>query len=142
MTQSSEQLPLPDALARGYEGDDLNVRGLLIFVIIFLITAVVLHILLWILLKYYFATPRAEDVAPSAVTLIERFPEPQLQPSIGHNTTPQEDLAALHQDENRIFNALGWQTKPDSYYPLIPDQIVTELQQRHAASQPAKAGAK
>lgn len=142
MTQSSEQLPPSGALARGYEGDDLNVRGLLIFLICFLVTAVVIHIMLWQLLKHYFATPRAEDAAPSAVNLLERFPEPQLQPSIGHNTTPQEDLAALHQDENRIFNALGWKTKFDSSYPVIPDQIVTELQQHHATSQPAKAGAK
>jgi hypothetical protein len=141
VTQSHEQLPSPDAVARGYEGDDLNNNGLLVFLFFFLLTAVVLHTAIWVLLKYYLAAPRAEDKAPSAVELIERFPTPQLQPSVDHNTTPSEDIAAMRSQERQIFQQLGWQRPPQSLYPTIPDQIIQELKQReaatHASTQPA-----
>lgn len=124
-------------MARGYEGDDLNNNGLLVFLFFFLLTAVVLHTGLWVLLKYYLGVPRAEDKAPSAVELIERFPSPQLQPSVGHVTTPSEDLAAMRREETRVFEQLGWQRPPQSLYPAIPDQIIQELKQREAANNPA-----
>jgi hypothetical protein len=137
VTQSHEQLPSPDAVARGYEGDDLNNNGLLVFLFFFLLTAVVLHTAIWVLLKYYLAAPRAEDKAPSAVELIERFPSPQLQPSVNHVTTPAEDLAAMRRQETAVFQQLGWQRPPQSPYPVIPDQIIQELKQREAAGSPA-----
>jgi hypothetical protein len=136
MTPNHEQFPPSDAVARGYEGDDLNNKGLLVFLFFFFLTAVVLHAGLWVLLKNYLSTPRAEDNLPSAVTLIERFPSPQLQPSVGHHSTPREDLAALRRDEGRIFQQLGWETDAESFYPVIPERIVAQLQQREATTRP------
>jgi hypothetical protein len=135
VTQSNEQSPPPDAVARGYEGDDLSIRGLFIFFILFLLTAAIIHAFIWVLTLHYVWSPRVEDRAPSSVNFVERFPSPQLQPSVGHNTTPPQDLAALRLEEGRIFDALGWKKDPQSSYLIIPDQILQELKHREATTQ-------
>lgn len=142
MTPSDEQLPSAETISRGYEGDDLSNRGLLVFVIAFICSVAAVQGGVWVLAEHYLWSPRAEDRAPSSVNLVEHYPSPQLQPSVGHNMTPEEDLAAMRHDEGQVFDALGWKRDEQSRNRVIPDGIVAELKQREAATQPAKAGAK
>lgn len=143
MTQSGEQSPTPEALEKGYEPSDANYNGLLMFVVFFLLTAVVLHTGLWVLLNYYLELPRAEDQRRSSVPMAQRFPAPNLQPSVEHNKLPWQDLADLHRQEQQVFQEMGWKIDPQTQRPAVPADIVRELAQhetRNATTRPANQG--
>ena len=80
MPSESNQPVSPEALQRGYESHGVNYKGLMIFLLVFILTAVVLHAGLWFLLKFYLGMERAADVPPSGVPVVERFIPPRLQP--------------------------------------------------------------
>ena len=122
--------PSPEAIARGYELSDAGTRGLLMFVIYFILTAIVLHLLLWFLLKHYVSIPRAVDVPKSSVPAIDRFTGPNLQPSIEDNRLPQQDMRRLRETEAALFNRMGWKTDPQTGNPTIPQDIVDQLSRR------------
>ena len=138
VTLSREHSPSAEALARGYEPSDVSYNGLFMFVVFFLLTAVVLHTGLWVLLVYYLHVPRAADRQPSAIPLVKQFARPELQPSVSHNSLPHEDLVQMRREENQVFRKLGWNIEEDSQRPIIPDRLITELSRQHpAATQPA-----
>jgi len=134
MTESEPQSPSREALEQGYEPSDVNVRGLLIFVIIFVVGAVVIQAGLWGLLKFYNSLPRTADAVTSAAPIQERFPAPNLQPIEKHNQLPWQDLADLQHEKGMIFDALGWTIDPDTKEPRIPEQIVNSLAKDRAGS--------
>jgi hypothetical protein len=127
MTQTERQPPTPQALKQGYEPSDINVRALFVFIIIFILSAVVIQIGLWELLKFYTSLPRSADVVTSAAPAPQRFPAPNLQPIEKHNQLPWEDLADLQHEKGMIFEQLGWPVNDVTKQPQIPDSIVTEL---------------
>jgi hypothetical protein len=134
MTQSSEEVPPQQILRKGYEAADVSVRGLLWFVVIFLLTAAVLHTALWFLLKHYVSVPRVVDAPRSSVPSVTRFIEPNLQPSPNHNALPREDLAQLRWDEAKRFEQLGWNVESDTHSAHIPDSIVAQLVLRYSTA--------
>jgi hypothetical protein len=141
MTQTTEQPPSPQALEQGYEEPGINNRGLMIFFVIFIVTAVVLNFGLWALVKFYLHQPRSADVVVSTAPAQERFPPPNLQPIQRHNELPREDLADLRREKNEIFKQLGWSINADTDRPMIPDQIVSQLSgQRNSSPTTAKGG--
>ncbi len=134
MTHADQQSPSPQALQQGYERSEVSVRGLMIFLVIFLVSAVVIHAGVWILAEYYLAQPRAADVVTSAATPPERFPPPNLQPIEKHNELPWQDLADLRREKGLIFDELGWTTDPTTRQPRIPDDIVNKLATQRSMS--------
>lgn len=58
MEATDEKPPSAIALRQGYEPPDLNVKGLLVFLIIFLLMAVVIHVGIWFLNEYLSGRPR------------------------------------------------------------------------------------
>jgi hypothetical protein len=127
MSQTDEQSPSPQVLEQGYEPSDVSVRGLMIFLVIFVVGAVVIQFGLWELVKYYVSLPRSADVVTSAAPAPRRFPAPNLQPIETHNQLPWQDLADLRREKGLIFDELGWTTDASTGQPVIPDQIVNAL---------------
>jgi hypothetical protein len=88
-----------------HETSDVNIRGILIFGAGLLVVAVVLHVLVWGLFKYFEAR-EARRVAPqyplAAAADTRVPPEPRLQ------TNPREDLRELRAQEDQILNSYGW----------------------------------
>ena len=128
----------PEAMELGYQPDAAPVRGLLVFLVLVVTSAVILHLLLWWLMKGLEAhnatmeTPRSvlrEDPAP---------PAPQLQPSVGHDTMDYQDLAVLRRRENEMFAKLGWTVRPGAKDAEIPagivQQVASEQRTRAAAA--------
>lgn len=142
MTQVAQHPPDPQALKQGYEPPDVSVRGVVIFLIIFIVSGVILSWGLWELCRYYMTVPRSVDEVTSAAPQQKRFPEPQLQPNESHNRTPEEDLADLLREKSEIFKQIGWAQDPSTHAPAIPDQIIAQLAQkrRTPATAPAKGG--
>ncbi len=126
--------PSPEAIARGYELSDVSIKGLIYFVVFFLLTAVVLHAALWVLLKQYVSIPRAADAPKSAVTSVDRFTGPNIQPSIEDNRLPHQDMQGLRDTEAKLFEKMGWKTDAQSGNPTIPQDIVDQLSRRYAAA--------
>src|SRR5580704_11187778 len=124
MMQTAEKPPSPEALRQGYEPPDVGNRGLLIFFVIFLATAVVVNLGLWGLLKIYMSEPRSVDVKLSAAPAAKRFPQPDLQPVQSHNQLPWQDLQDLKREKADLFRQLGWNINPSTGVPSIPDDIV------------------
>src|SRR3954453_17890065 len=87
----------------------LRGRGLVIFVVCFIASAVVIHIVVWRLYRGSMQQEQSND-APRSALISQRPPPagPALQPSPAHEALPQQDLAALRAAENAEFAKRGW----------------------------------
>jgi hypothetical protein len=130
--QTLPRPPSPESIARGYEVSDAGTRGLFLFIIFFLLTAIAIHVLVWMLLKYYVSLPRAVDEPKSSVPMVDRFTGPNLQPSLQDNRLPQQDMRNLRDADAKVFNRMGWKTDPRTGNPTIPQDIVDQLSRRYA----------
>lgn len=128
--------PSPEALELGYQPEAAPVRGLFIFIILVVVTAVILHVLIWWLMKGYEAHDVRLEPPLSVLSEDQTPPPPRLQPSVGHNSLDYQDLAALRQRENEMFTKLGWEVRPGDKDAEIPPDIVQEVadQQRARAA--------
>src|SRR5260221_6051884 len=109
-TRIGQPDPRHDVVARGHEPDPLRVRALVWFVAAFIAFAMVTHVGIWLLLKRYANEPRAVDRARSVARPDAGPPAgaPPLQPMPGHDLVPWQDVAAMHEHEDRVFAAIGW----------------------------------
>src|SRR5258706_13666786 len=130
-----------DAVARGHEPDPLRVRALVWLVAAFIAFAVVAHVGIWFLLKRYANEPRSVDRARSVARPDTDPPAgaPPLQPMPGHDLVPWQDVAAMHEAEDRVFAAIGWPV--ENGRARIPDAGVPAVAAR-ATSRPASGGGK
>src|SRR5258706_16383612 len=113
-----------DAVTRGHESDSLRVRALVWLVTAFIAFAVVAHIGVWFLLKRSASVPRAVD-RPRSVVRPDAGPPagaPPLQPMPNHDFAPSQDVAAMHQEEDTVFAAIGWPV--ENGRARIPDSVV------------------
>jgi hypothetical protein len=88
-----------------HETSDVNIRGILIFAAGLAGSAVVIAFVVLGLFKYFDAREarRLEPQYPLAAASGPRLPpEPRLQ------TSPREDLRALHAQEEQVLNSYGW----------------------------------
>jgi hypothetical protein len=128
-----------ESVRLGYEPERVGVRGLTIFLILFILSAAILHGLVWVLMKYYVDRDRAVDRPRSAFTSTQQPPPaPNLQPSVGHDTLDYQDMEAMRQQEDRMFQKLGWQVDPRTHEVEIPVQIAQRVAEEALAR--AKAG--
>ena len=121
----------------GYQPEIAPVRGLLVFIVLVVATAVSLNVLIWWLMKGIDARNAANETPRSVLREDQTPPAPQLQPSVGHDAMDYDDLAALHRRENEVFMKLGWAIRPGAKDAEIPPEIV----QRVANEQRARAAA-
>jgi len=118
-----------ESLKLGYEASGVSVRGLGIFLVIFILSAVFINVVVWFLTVSLLDRERNSATARSAVAPIDRMPEPPLQPMEDHDSVPWQDLLRLKTSEGEIFHRMGWETDAHGE-PRVPDRIVRELQRR------------
>jgi hypothetical protein len=140
-TRTGQLDPRHDAVARGHEPDPLRVRALVLFVIAFIAFAIVAHVGIWLLLKRYANESRAVDQARSVARPDTGPPAgaPPLQPTPGHDFVPWQDVAAMHEAEDRVFASIGWPV--ENGRARIPDAVVRAIAAR-ATSRPTSGGGK
>jgi hypothetical protein len=94
-----------DNPAVDHESTDVNVRAILGFGAVLFVTAIVVHVVIW-LLFLHFERREAQPVQaayPLSVSQGARVPpEPRLQ------IAPREDLRALRGQEEQMLNSYGW----------------------------------
>lgn len=123
------------SVGQGYEPDGIRLRWLAIAVAGLIVSAVIIHAALWWLLKSEVRHVRSVDrpmsVVPAAATPTTG---PALQPSIHHDRTPPEDLAAMRRSEDEVFRAMGWDVQPQGASP--PDALIARAAANAARRKP------
>jgi hypothetical protein len=113
--------PTPDlaqALDKGYEPHDINLRGIGIFLVGLVVTSILVLLMCWGIQEGLVDFDRAGDPIASPVT-IDHAPVPQpLQPSWQHNSFDREDMQAMRQETMAVLNSSG--TDPKSGRRWIP----------------------
>jgi hypothetical protein len=105
-----------------HEKSDVNVRALLIFLIVFILFAIVTHILLYFMFQFFVRIENGRTNAP--LTMIQRPPnanvpeQPRLQPFPNRNpdgqvivpntNTPVTDMEEMRANEERAQTTYGW----------------------------------
>jgi hypothetical protein len=88
-----------------HEESDVDIRAILGFGAGLIVTAIVIHLLVWLLFVYFNAREAAQPPAdyPLAIEQEKRLPpEPRLQ------TNPREDLRELRAGEDETLSTYGW----------------------------------
>jgi hypothetical protein len=106
---------VPEKPTPGAESSDVSIRGVLIFVGILLVTALVIHFALYFM-EVHFKNrelkakgPRSQQQIRSAVARgMPTFPEPRLQVS------PPADMEAFRAKEEEALTTYGWINKSSS----------------------------
>ena len=98
-------MPEP-AARRGYESITLRVWPFATFLICFILSAALFHVLLYYLQAYWLKDATAV-YPPAAVAPAPPPPEPRLQPSPDHPTNPWEDRPALRAAPEKRINVYG-----------------------------------
>jgi len=150
MATDKDQLrePSSESLERGYETSDVSVKGLAWFVVCLIVVAAVVHAGVWFLLEEYIKRDELRD-RPYAALADKQFadaynnqhgtrleaqevppppPEPRLQPSQGHERTPEADLRLMRNQEDDMLRRLGWVIDPVSHMALaIPSEVMSAV---------------
>jgi hypothetical protein len=107
------ELHLPHAHDAGeplvhHEESDVNIRAILGFGLGLFVVAVIVHLAVWGLFRFFEARESVKVAAeyPLAISQGDRQPpEPRLQ------TAPRQDLQDLRASEDAILNGYGWVDK-------------------------------
>jgi len=91
-----------------HEGSDVNVRGIFAFAFGLLVTAVVIHLLVYVLFRYF--TAREAHAVPAEFPLAVAA-GPQLPPEPRLQTSPRQDLNDLRAVEEQVLTTYGWVDK-------------------------------
>ena len=116
-----------------HETRDANITAVFAFGIGLFVTAVVIHVMVWLLFSYFSARAarHAAPAFPLAATEERRLPpEPRLQ------TNPRGDLAALRAQEERTLTTYGWVDKNAGIVRIPIDEAMKLIVQRGLPARP------
>jgi hypothetical protein len=86
-----------------HEQSDVNVSGIVVFIIVLVVVAVLVHGAVWVLYRQFEQTTTRPAEFPLAVDAMRRLPpEPRLQ------TDPRDDMANLRRSEDDVLDSYGW----------------------------------
>jgi hypothetical protein len=104
-----------------HEESDVNVRAIFAFAAGLIVSAVVIHAIVWLLFRYLGHRENVRTAAryPLAATESTRLPpEPRLQ------TTPRQDLRDLRAREDAALNGYRWVDKATGVVRIPIDQAM------------------
>lgn len=110
-----------DQPAADHEESDVNVRAIFGFAGGLLVSAIVIHLAVWVLFRYFDAREgrQAAPAFPLAATQGSRVPpEPRLQ------TNPRQDLSDLRAREDQVLTSYGWVDKNTGVVRIPIDQAM------------------
>jgi hypothetical protein len=120
-----------------HEESDVNIRGIFAFAAALVVVAVVVHVAMWLLLRFFDVRADRQDRInyPLAIEQERRLPpEPRLQ------TNPREDLQNLRTSEDDILTSYGWVDRNAGVVRIPIDEAIKLTLQRGLPAR--EAGAK
>jgi hypothetical protein len=110
-----------------HEESDVNIRAIFGFIGGLLVSAIVIHLAVWVLFRYFDAR-EGRHLAPAfplAATQESRVPpEPRLQ------TNPRQDLSDLRAREDQVLTSYGWVDKNTGVVRIPIDEAMKLTLQR------------
>jgi len=107
--------------------DEVNIRAILGFGAGLIVSAIAIHLMVWLLFQYFSGREAARfaPVYPLAIGGADRQPpEPRLQ------TNPRDDLRALREHEDELLNNYRWVDKPAGIVRIPIDEAMKITAQR------------
>jgi hypothetical protein len=93
----------------GYENDDLQLTGVIIFAVAFVAIMAGVMVSLYVAMLGWDKVTTMLDTGPKPLPYTLTPPEPRLQPEQGlHESLPYQDMAALRSYEETILASYGW----------------------------------
>jgi hypothetical protein len=87
---------LAQSIRRGHEQRDVKLRAVIIFAVALAVSAAIIQLGVWGLMEMFHRENAASDpIASPFADEPSSPPEPRLQPSVAHDSQPDEDMAAL-----------------------------------------------
>jgi hypothetical protein len=120
-----------------HEESDVNVRAILAFAAALVVTAVIIHLLVWVLFRYFNAREahQPQPEYPLAIQQEQRLPpEPRLQ------TNPREDLRVLRAAEDDALTTYGWVDRSAGVVRIPIEDAMRITIERGLPSRPAARG--
>lgn len=129
MRSPPEHQPLPPL--RAHESDDARRRWVASAIVALALTLVGTFVAMRALIAFGSSRQREADGQRSIIDGVRIASDAApLQPSILHERSPGEDLAAMRRCEDAIFEALGWHVAKAGGAPAIPDAIIASVATR------------
>ena len=94
---------LAEAIQRGYEPKDINLRGLFIFLGTLVVTLVVVLAAIYGILMAMVEYDRSRDPLGTPVSIVRPDLYAPLQPSVSHNTLDTDDMAAMRERNQEVL---------------------------------------
>jgi hypothetical protein len=110
-----------------HEQSDVNIRGIFAFAAVLLVSAVVIHVAVWVLFRYFDTRLGRERTPqfPLAIAQENRLPpEPRLQ------VNPRQDLADLREKEQQTLDTYGWVDRNAGVVRIPIDEAIKFTLQR------------
>ncbi|MBO0859368.1 MAG: hypothetical protein J2P21_12980 [Chloracidobacterium sp.] len=92
-----------------HEPNDVNIPGVVKFLLWLSVAIAVAALLMWGLLRYFDARKAQEAPSPSPLATGGRLPpEPRLQGAPGSASSPAEDIRRFREREDQMLDSYGW----------------------------------
>ena len=158
MASEEQQLqpPSSESLDAGYEKSTVSIKGLMLFLVCFVIAAALIHLGSWYLFRAYVSEDRKKGRLTSAladpamanryggtVLLQPQPPPPYIQPSPPQPEPhiPAADLRQMYAEENSLFERMGWRTDGTSPQKLaIPADVIAKVIEDATTNQKRSSG--
>ncbi|HKV09450.1 MAG TPA: hypothetical protein VJ725_15005 [Thermoanaerobaculia bacterium] len=85
---------------------EIDVKGIVKAAVALLVVAVVVHFLIWGLLRGFNKMDDRRDVRLSPIEIAS--PQPEKPPGPQLQTTPEQDLRLMREEEDRLIGRAGW----------------------------------
>ena len=110
-----------------HETSDVNIGGIVIFVVVLLVAGVLIHGAVWAMYRYFqkeAARPAAVEFPLATNTLRRLPPEPRLQ------TDPRDDLVHMREAEEQTLHTYGWVDRNGGIVRIPIDQAMKLIAER------------
>jgi hypothetical protein len=125
-----------------HQHSTISLRGLIRFLVAMVVTAVVIHVVIWLVFVGLRARSERADVPVSGTRAgYLPPPAPQLQPSVGHDELPVTDVGQMNTRDRAEFERRGWvdrQTGEVRIPDAVARQVIAMTQQQPPATRPAQ----
>lgn len=116
-----------------YEKGDLSLKWCGFALVCLVVSALVIHWGLMRVVKANLEHERVVDKGRSVSTTSVELANPPLQPRQDHDRLPGQDLDLMREQENRVFEAMGWRRKEATGGEgdwRVPDAVVARVAER------------
>jgi len=120
---ADESVPVdPESLARHYEQDDVDVSAIMRFGAVIFVSAIVICLVLWIVVRTWTGHNLASEVQlpPALVT-------PPPVPGPGLDAQPEENLEMMLEHQNEWLHTYGWLDRDGGVVHIPIDQAMQLL---------------